>query len=318
MRTLLSILVLLMAARAANAGDDTGVIVTGDASYHGPIGAQIERWLRDHGHVLVSSPLPDDAIRSVLDCFAQEDENCARRIIDERAKSKTLVFTKIEISSTGNGTRNVTVTGYWFQQGREAIADRRYCERCTEQKLRLAADELMTALSRSGRYATGRLRLTSAPSGAKVVVNGQTIGVTPLDYDLSPGNHEVTLAVDRHEIETRPVAIREGQTTLLDVPLAVTSGSPGGRRSRALPLALILVGGVTAGTGGVLLAIDEDASPEGPYEINNTAPAGVALTAIGGVALVTGIWWWFRSSGDASPVASVSRKGGLIGWAGTF
>jgi len=316
MRTLLSLLLLLCAVRVAVAGNnDAGVIVTGDASTQTQLTAQIETWLREHGHEIVATPLPPDAINTMIDCFVLEggDERCARGVVDKRARATSVVYARIEVTPLGDGMRNITLVGYWFQKGADAAGGKRFCERCTDQTLRIEADALMTELAKSRERGSGRLRLTSTPTGAKVVIDGDAVGITPLDYDLRPGNHQVSLAADRHEIETRSVAIRVGETTMLDVPLLPVHDTRGGRRIRPLPVALVIGGVAALGTGIALIAIDEDESPTGPLTIRDTAPAGVAVTAVGGVALAAGVWLWLRKS-DSGPVTTASRDGGYIGW----
>ncbi|MGH9163804.1 MAG: PEGA domain-containing protein [Vicinamibacteraceae bacterium] len=67
---------------------------------------------------------------------------------------------------------------------------------------------------------SGTLVVTSAPSGAEVVIDGQARGTTPLTLKaLPPGRHTVRLS--REGIEhTRDVEIAAGQTTNVTVPLA--------------------------------------------------------------------------------------------------
>lgn len=328
MRIMPCLFVLLCAARLAVAGDDAGVVVTGDATVRPQLAADLEAWLRDHGHKPVDAVLPADAVKAIDDCVSRQqgNETCARTVVEKKAKAPAVVYASVEVATADDGTRKVTIVGYWFQKGADATATRRYCERCTEQSLREQADAMMSELAGSRQHGTGRLKLSSSPAGAKVMVDGNPVGVTPLDYDLAPGNHQVSVVLDRYQVETRPAAIRVGETTLLDVPLVATSETPAdkvtpsggdGGHVRKLPLALVIGGAAALGTGAVLIAIDEDPSPTGPLEIRNTAPLGVAVAVTGGVALAAGAWLYFHKSNSA-PVASVSRDGGYVGWFARF
>lgn len=328
MRIISCLFVLLCMARVAAADDDAGVVVTGDATVRAQLTADLETWLKDHGHKPVDGVLPVDAVKAIDDCVSrhQGDEACARGVVDKKAKAPSVVYASGEVTTSDDGTRKVTIIGYWFQKGADATAAKRYCERCTEQSLRTEVDALMTELTGSRQQGTGRLKLTSSPPGAKVMVDGNAVGVTPLDYDLAPGNHQVSVVLDRYQVESRPAPIRVGETTMLDVPLIPapdttldkgTSTGSGGGHVGVVPVALVIGGIAALGTGAVLIAIDQDPSPTGPLEIRNTAPLGVAVAVTGGVAVAAGAWLWFHKSRSA-PVASVSRDGGYVGWFARF
>lgn len=321
MRTLLILVVLLLTPRVVIADVGAGVVVTGDASLQSQLAAHFETWVREHGHNVVPSPLPDDAIRSMVECFKVEDkeDRCARAIVDTRARAEILIFATISTAPSGDGKRNVTLKAYWFEKGRDAFADQRICERCTDGSLSTEANALLDALAKAGQHATGTIRLSSTPPGAKVLIAGGAVGVTPLDYDLAAGDHQITLTLDQHAIETRQVAVRAGETTTLDVSFVPTRPETNSKASGVRPLPLVLVvGGLAAiGTGVTLIAIDEDEGPTAPLQIRDTAPAGVAFAAAGGVALAAGLWIWSRKS-SSTPVASASRGGGYIGWFSRF
>ena len=146
MRTLLPALAIVLGSATAHAGD-IGVVVTGEATLQPQLAAQLEGWLREHGHPLAASPLPPDAINTLIDCFVIEDLSCARSVIDKRAKAQAVVFAKVEVTPSSSGTRDIAITGYWFQKDHEAIAERRMCTACTDEKLHATADDLMQALA---------------------------------------------------------------------------------------------------------------------------------------------------------------------------
>jgi hypothetical protein len=146
MRTSIVVLASVLTAATARA-EKLGIVVTGDPSLQPQLTAQLERWLHDRGRTLVPGALEPDAINTLIDCFVLEDLGCARGVVETRARSRALLFARVEQTSNRDGTRNVSVTGYWFQKHSEPIAERRICTSCTDGKLYETVDELMLVLA---------------------------------------------------------------------------------------------------------------------------------------------------------------------------
>jgi hypothetical protein len=316
-RAALTLAVVLALASPARAGSDVGVLVTGDGSIQAQLAAHIESWLTQHGHTLVPSPLPPEAITALVDCFALENQGCARDVVEKRARSSTMVFAHVETAN--NGTRDLTLTAYWFDKGHDAIAERKTCEHCTDQTLGTIADELMKKLV--GGAAAGHVKLKSTPAGARITIDGKPIGVTPLDWDLLPGKHTIQMDKKGHQPASRAVVVASNQTDTLAMDLVPKDdGESDQQPSRILPLTLLGAGGALVATGIVYIAIDEDPSRRGPPRIYDTARLGVGL-AIGGVVVAgAGAYWmWFRSPKMAStPVAAFTSDTAYIGWLARF
>src|SRR4051812_29146655 len=104
----------LLVVSAPARGDDIGVVVTGEATLQPQLVAQVAGWLRQHDHGVSASALEPDAVNALIDCFVIEDEVCARKIIEERAKAATVVFVRVDAAPGASGARDVTLTGYWF------------------------------------------------------------------------------------------------------------------------------------------------------------------------------------------------------------
>lgn len=316
-RAALTLAVLLALASSAHAGGDVGVIVTGEGSMQPQLAAHLESWLSHHGHTLVPSPLPSEAITALIDCFALENQGCARDIIEKRARSSNMVYAHLETAS--DGTRDVTLTAYWFDKGHDAVAERKTCERCTDQSLRTIADELMKKLV--GGADVGHVKLKSTPAGARITIDGQPIGVTPLDWDLLPGKHTIQMAKTGLQPASRAIVVVSNQTVSFTMDLVPGDDDHDGhQRSRIIPLAALGVGGALVATGIVYIAIDQDPGPHAPPRIYDTARIGVGL-AIGGV-LVGGVGaylMWFRSPKTTStPVAAFTSDTAYVGWLGRF
>lgn len=319
LRALLAAVILSLAAIPARAEGGVGVVVTGEATMQPQLVAQLETWLRAHGHELVAAPLPPEAINALIDCFVIEDQVCARRVVEEHAKSSSVVFAQVHVTSGETPLdRTVKLTAYWLDKGRDAVVERRVCARCTDVTMRRSADDLMTALvgaSASG----GLLELTSRPPGATVTIGGKVIGPTPIEHGLPPGAHEVVLELPGRPRELRSVKIEKGQTTAVEVAF----GSPPLSRRKKLTYAALAGGAALVVVGGILIGLDEDPDPPAGPQTNPTyfdsAPGGVALALTGVAAIATGMYFLVRDPGRRSaPAVSLVPRGGLVGWTGRF
>ncbi len=146
MRTSHVVLASLLAASTARA-EKVGIVVTGEARLQPQLTSQLERWLHDRGHTIVPGALEPDAINTLVDCFVLEDLGCARGVVNARASSRAIVYARVEQTTNKDGTRDVAVTGYWFQKDHDAITERRTCSACNDDKQFAMVDELMHALA---------------------------------------------------------------------------------------------------------------------------------------------------------------------------
>ncbi|MCE5297573.1 MAG: PEGA domain-containing protein [Methanoregulaceae archaeon] len=88
----------------------------------------------------------------------------------------------------------------------------------------------------------GPLSITSTPPGAEVILDGQTIGVTPLTLpDVSGGQHSIVLKMEGYNDYTENISITgDGATvTAILVPATVTGGSSIGLSPSTLIVALL-------------------------------------------------------------------------------
>lgn len=281
--------------------------------------AQLETWLRNHGHELVSAPLPPDAINALIDCIVIEDVGCAHSVVQKRSKSKTVVLAQVSMTSGAlPSDRSVTLTTYWIDKVKEPISERRPCERCTDAQVRQLADEMLTTIAAKGAD-RGKVKVSSTPPGATVSAGGKELGKTPLEQELPAGKHELVIQHEGKTAETRRVTLKDGETVEVEVAFG---GGGGGGSGKGLAYAA-LIGGVALGiAGGILIAIDEDEdrTPPTKPEFLDTALGGVALSAAGAVAVAVGVYLFVRAPGrrDQSPTMSFIPGGGVIGWAGRF
>jgi hypothetical protein len=72
----------------------------------------------------------------------------------------------------------------------------------------------------------GQLLVRTEPSGARISIDGQSRGVSPMTIgDLEPGEHEVVLESDLGSVRQK-VLIEAGATASLVVPLSAPTGAP--------------------------------------------------------------------------------------------
>jgi hypothetical protein len=314
MRTaVLGLAVVAVLHAPARADGDVGVIVAGEGSIQPQLADQIANWLSRHGHRLVPSPLPPDAVTALIDCVVLADRSCARDIVEKRAKSSRMVFAQVDAASGG---RDVTLTAYWFDRGHDAVAERKTCQRCTAQSLRITADEMMRKLVGSS---DGQVKLKSSPPGARIVIDGQAIGVTPLDWDLPRGNHTIAMDKPGFAAASRDIVVVTEQSQIVALELQPVEHGESGTWLRPASLALMIGGASAIVAGGVLFKIDEDPSPSEGEFIRDTAPLGVALGAGGVVVGAVGAYlFWFRSPRTSAPVAAITSDSAYVGWHGRF
>jgi CRISPR/Cas system-associated exonuclease Cas4 (RecB family) len=85
-----------------------------------------------------------------------------------------------------------------------------------EWPARTAVVEPAKVTPKATASATGSLRVSSTPSGARVLVDGKPRGVTPLNLtDLSPGRHDVVLESDAGSVK-RTVTVSTTAAAVID------------------------------------------------------------------------------------------------------
>ncbi len=182
------------------------------------------------------------------------------------------------------------------------------------------------------------LSIKSTPQGAIYTVDGALKSATDALITIVPGHHVITIEREGYQTETRSVEAVEGKTSEVMVTLRRLDTVDGhvltpeakqdvAPRSRALPIALVAVGGAAIAGGAVAIALNEGeiAKPAGqdqPRTHLNTVSVGITSIAVGAaVAGLGGYLWWKYSRDDAArraPVASLVPGGAVVGFGGAF
>jgi hypothetical protein len=311
MRWLPVLFALLTAAGTARADTEgrVGVVVTStaqadDAKLQLDVASHLEAWLRKHGHTIVPSPLPSDAVDTIANCFLIDDLKCARASVEARSKADIVVFARIEPAG-----KDVTFTTYWFVKGHDVISERRVCEQCTQQDWHSLTDTMMKTLT-SSHIATGTLHLESSPSGLIVLIDNNEVGATPYDHELPVGSHEVALTHGGEIVAHKTVEIRVGKTKRLVVETDVER-----RPSRLGPW--LLLGGGTAVIGGGAIFLYYGLQ-NGKYEYPQATPVGIGMIAVGAGAAIGGAILLSQSGHSSTPIAAIAPGGGYVGWLTRF
>ncbi|MBA2541149.1 MAG: PEGA domain-containing protein [Deltaproteobacteria bacterium] len=222
---------------------------------------------------------------------------------------------------------DVIVTQQVVAPGAAAVfIQRRTCEQCDDDTLRQHVTAMTKKLLEDAASGTSKTILTikSSPPGAWITLDGDTAGATDSTLATFPGKHTVMLRATGYETEVRDVTAVEGQATELAVTMRPTPGTrptdpklPGvTRRSSVLPWVVAGAGVASLIAGGILIAIDQDPdpSPDGPFEIRNTAPAGVGIAIAGVLAVGIGGYLAYRSTRSSRPTAALTPSSASVGW----
>ena len=152
------------------------------------------------------------------------------------------------------------------------------------------------------------LMVRSVPSGARVKLDGETIGPTDLELPVRAGVHVLEIALKDYQPFSQEIMVGDGQRQKLEVRLVPSEGMRRAgdhdagagvvpmRRPNQQKLAPWLAlgsGAALALGGGILIAVDEDEVQHGTVVpgYRDTATGGAALATAGVVALAAGAAW---------------------------
>jgi len=203
---------------------------------------------------------------------------------------------------------SATVTD--LRSGDVVVELERVCELCGRSELGDASADLVSNILRKLRAHASvvtSLSLDSVPAGASVRIDGEDVGVTPLDLQIEPGRHEVEVSAPGYENQTQDVTVQRGAAEHLRLRLAAnnmaadtvpTSATP--PRARVITGAALVAGGLAGlATGATLLAIhgrpiESDCSGDNVdadgdcHYLHDTRTGGVVGVVAGSAALVAG------------------------------
>jgi hypothetical protein len=305
----LAVLVLAATAAIARAEAPTGLVVIGDAKMQSELREALDTWLLHHGLTVVGEPLDHDGVMTISNCVQMQDLACARGVVEKRSKTDAVVYAQVATTKD----KAVAIDVYWIVKGHEAVSERRACEDCTPDAMRGTVEAIMNVLA-ANTGTSGRLRVSSKPPGATVVLDHEVIGVAPVERDVAPGKHEIVLMQGTREAGRRTVNVHATETA--EVTLQVHLAPEPGRASRIPGLVALGVGGAAIVTG-VVMYVASQTDDGTRYMYLDTRPAGIGV-GLGGVAVTALGLILLHNANDSAPVAAFGPHGGTIGWARAF
>jgi PEGA domain len=279
------------------------------------------------GWQLPSKPVSKKELAGLLRCLDPGDpsECVPATLTAQGIRHALVVATKKQQAEDGSPVVVLTVN-LIVTKPQALIVRQRFCEHCSEDKLTQAATEVTRQLMEELAVRTGRtiLAVTSRPSGARIVLDGASIGATDGTFNTYPGSHTVILEKPGYLTETLSVEAVEGKTAEISVVLRASAAAPPtspptpSPSSRKLPLALMGVGAASMVTAGVLLYVGEQDGPDDKRLRQRATPVGVAVGVAGVAAVGVGLYLWLRGPGRSGPTASAQRGGVAVGWIEAF
>jgi hypothetical protein len=206
--------------------------------------------------------------------------------------------------------------------------NRERCEICgveeASEKVGLAASALRARLEALANT-PARFIIRSRPSGARLTLDGQALGRTPVDRELGAGVHKLELAADGYDGLERTVTAVNGVDETLDLDLVVV---PTKFPLRAMGWLAVAVG--VAALAGSVWAESIDGSeiacaPTQRDEFNHcptvrsTRVLGAVLAAVGATsATLGGVWLYLGGLGTPRAAAEGAPHAASVGLGGRF
>jgi hypothetical protein len=200
---------------------------------------------------------------------------------------------------------DVTITAYAVNTPRERIEVGERCEVCGVAEVAELVARQAAALGdrlREPGPAVAELSIISEPAGARIFVDGEDAGRTPLRVSLPPGPHRVRATLPDHAPLERNVEAQRGTRETVHLRLSPVDAPVRAPRPRtwAAGWALFGIGTAALVPGITLLAIDGrgqrsrcsgvDRDAEGDCRFRwNTTVHGAAIVAVGAALIATGV-----------------------------
>lgn len=265
------------------------------------LSSEIEAGLRSTGATVVTTAELSQAAGTGLSSC--RDEACLQGVAG-KATVDWLVRPSVQMEESDYVIALELVVG---ATGKVVHQASQTCELCGLTEAQAVARSLAESLKDRLVVGAGKGTLTvgSTPTGAEVLVDGQSMGTTPLELPIEAGEHAIVLRLPGYADEERRVVVDAGDTSSVAVELATATPAGAGKPDRSkllgpLGWASVGVGVASLGAGIALLALDEkpvtftrcsgiDVDVEGNCRFrHDTLAGGVVMTIIGVVGITAG------------------------------
>jgi len=308
-----------------DAHPEGAVVVVGTAEDHdrAVIGAAVAAAARAAGWSLPREPVTKQDADRLFECGdPARPSACVPAAIGGRAIRQIFVFA-VDKNQAESGAPMVVLTARLIVTDPQALVVRqRFCVHCADDRLTEAATELVRQLRQELAVRTGRtiLDVTSAPTGARITLDGHPIGATDATFNTFPGSHVVIVEKLGYLAETRTVIAEEGKTAAVAVTLLPSAGAaPAARSGHVIAGALVGSGALAVIAGGFLLELGARGGPRDKYRYVGATPAGAVLGIAGAAVCGVGFYLWRRTPASSGPTVGLAPGGGVVaGWAAAF
>jgi hypothetical protein len=316
----------IITARAARA--ETGLLVMGGNATdreRTAIGGAVENAIRTAGWTLSPKALSKKDSDGLLKCpDSKSPWTCIPSSLSTKGINGAFVIS-IDLIQSDNGAPVVAIAGKMITTNPPAFAVReRYCERCADDKLAEAGEDVIQQLTRELAKRSGRtvVVIKSVPSSGTLIFDGEQLGGTDATFATFPGKHTAMVQKPGFISEIREFTVDEGKTaeiTLTLRPSAVGETKhdpPPSEPSRRTPLIIIGAGSALTVFGTISLIQGQRDAPK--FDYTRATAVGVTVGALGLGAVGAGLYLLWRKPDGAAPTASISSNGVALGWAGRF
>lgn len=143
------------------------------------------------------------------------------------------------------------------------------------------------------------LAIDAQPAGVLVSIDGELVGRAPVEREVEPGSHWISVSLDGYVSQKREIKSTRGVRESISFQLLPTP-IVGRTKMELAGWSLVGIGAAAIGTGVVLAVLEErpnrlqcdgdDVDPDGNCRLRYaTLEAGIGTLAAGGVLLATGL-----------------------------
>ena len=212
------------------------------------------------------------------------------------------------------------------------------CDLCGAQELRELVSDLAATVARKAGSVTKiapTLVIESTPPGAAVLIDGEQVGLTPLELEVSEGSHEITVQKEGFMARTQSLAFEQGVRESLAVTLESAGPDKRAKMFRTIGWAALGAGVGAAASGVALIVINDreissDCSGDNRDDdgdckyVHQTLAGGLALAGVGAALIATGVTFAVlgykkkKPAQEKQPEVQALFGPGMIGLRGRF